>query len=134
MLGLARRGFVRRMAFAAPGERVFAWRGEPAAAWNGPFDMVFADGCLCRLPDDDVRAAFAHAAAVLAPGGRLVALEPLGGWFSGAAHRPVAAYAQLARSAFAEISLEVRRDGLRRPLLALTCRRPAAAFRLAAAA
>jgi hypothetical protein len=130
LLGLDRRDFVRRSAFVAPGERVFVWQGEAAAAWNGPCDVVLAHKRLGRMTDDLALAALRRAAENLAPGGRLVVLEPLGS----RPRRPVAAYAQLAHAAFTEISLEVRRDWLRQPLLAMTCRRPAAALRRAVAA
>lgn len=105
-----------------------------------PFDLVLAIGLLHHLDDDGARAALRVAARALAPGGRLLSLDPgrapgqpaLARWLAGrdrGAHiRAPEAYGELARSAFDSVSVGVHHDLARVPYthVLVDCRDPRA--------
>ena len=101
--------------------------GQAEVAALGPFDRVIATGVLHHLDDDQARALWRLAAAVLAPGGRAVSVDPcfhdgqhpVARWLAsrdrGQAVRMPAAYAAGASEHFADVSVEVFTDLLRVP-------------------
>jgi SAM-dependent methyltransferase len=93
----------------------------------GPYDLVNASGVLHHLDDDEVRELMELARRVLAPGGRLVTLDPcfdpgqsrFARWLisrdRGRSVRTAAGYQSLAREYFSTVDGAVQHDRLRLP-------------------
>lgn len=100
---------------------------DVAAETLGTFDRVVATGVLHHLDDDSARSLWGLARDVLAPGGRVVTVDPcyhdeqqaIARWLAsrdrGQAVRPLEAYGELARGYFRDVRVELRTDLLRIP-------------------
>ena len=101
--------------------------GDVTADELGTFDRVVATGVLHHLDDTTARAVWVLARDVLAPGGRVVTVDPcfhdgqavVARWLAardrGTAVRSLDEYGRLARDAFDDVTVELRTDLLRIP-------------------
>jgi SAM-dependent methyltransferase len=145
--GVDYHGFDENPAYIAAARRRHRGRGRfwqarverQVIAELGRFDRVIALGVLHHLGDADATALVALAAAVLVPGGALVTYDPtrvpgqgrLSRWLvdhdRGTAVRSPEGYLALARTAFADVTVDIVSGHLRIPDHAaiMTCQAPA---------
>ena len=109
------------------GRFLVAGVGDVTADELGTFERVVATGVLHHLDDPTARAVWALARDVLAPGGRVVTVDPcfhdgqaaVARWLAardrGTAVRPLDDYGRLAREVFPDVTVELRTDLLRIP-------------------
>lgn len=116
-----------RRRFGSRGQFFCQRFGAESSLTLGPFDRVLAFGILHHLDEQPAARLFQVAHQVLAPGGRLVTIDPcyhpdqswLARWFisrdRGQSVRTPQGYAQLAQPCFGPVNLQVRHDLARIP-------------------
>jgi SAM-dependent methyltransferase len=142
-------GFDYSERYIAAAERRYGGRGTfvlaeatqaPLENWRGDFDCLLMLGLLHHLDDDAALTLFRTAGSTLAPGGRIIAVDPtvsaethpVGRYLAsrdrGRNVRSPEGYEALARRAFDDVKLHLRHDLLRVPYshAILECSRPTA--------